>query len=196
MPMLIVVETTILSPFQRAFRSGCFSSARAVSLTMMSVMAIDGASPAPATALNCCRRLTRFVASTVVESVTAAVVCALWTIRSAIVRRMGVTAISRDAERWNGLPLQAGRMSGRGSLLEPRRGCRARRSGRYCHFLSVRAHRPRARGRCAGRAARCEASSAGGRGSVRAGSGVVEGWVAAPSQASPARTEPRPPGMP
>ena len=41
---------------------------------MMSVKAIEGAPPPAATALNCCRRLTRLVASTVVESVTAAVV--------------------------------------------------------------------------------------------------------------------------
>ena len=47
-PMLIAVETTILSPFQRAFKSGCFSSARAVSLTMMSVMPIERASPVSA----------------------------------------------------------------------------------------------------------------------------------------------------
>ena len=36
-PILIAFETTILSPFQRAFKSGCFSSASAVSLTMISV---------------------------------------------------------------------------------------------------------------------------------------------------------------
>ena len=50
--MLIFDSTTILSPFQRAFKSGCFSSASAVSLTTMSVKAIDGASPVPADRLE------------------------------------------------------------------------------------------------------------------------------------------------
>ena len=45
--------------------------------------------PAWTAALNCGRRFTRFVASTVVVSVTAAVVWRLWTIRAAIVRRVG-----------------------------------------------------------------------------------------------------------
>ena len=49
-------------------------------------------SPASGTALNWRRRLTRLLASTVVVMVTAAVVCWLWSIRSAIVLRIVLTA--------------------------------------------------------------------------------------------------------
>ena len=67
---------------------------------------MEVASPLPATVLNCCRRLTKLVASTVVESVTAAAVCALCTIRSAIVRRMGLTGISWEStEEATALPM-------------------------------------------------------------------------------------------
>ena len=126
-----------LSPFQREFSIGCFSSASAVSLTTISVKPIAGASPVPATALNCWRRLTRLVASTVVVIVTAAVVCLLSSIRSAIVLRIELTAISRysaDARRRGAAAAGSGQLAatelGRGSCSRPRRGCRARRCGR------------------------------------------------------------------
>ncbi len=180
MPMLIAGETTILSPFQRAFRSGCFSSASAVSLTTMSVKAIEGRSPVPATALNCCRRLTRLVASTVVESVTPAAVCALWTMRSAIVRRMGVTAISRYPGMNGILPgWKYGRRSsvrGRGAdvaLDDPAVTATSFQSDRIDAQLARDAP-----------GARRDARLHRGRARLRPSRGCL-----------PARTEPRPPGI-
>ena len=111
-----------------------------------------------ATALNCCRRLTRLVASTVVEIVTAAVVCLLWTIRSAIVWRIELTAISSvfGDEAWR---RAAGRVSGVCDSVGLSELCSGGGadvalddSAVFATSLPVRSHRRPARGRCAGRA--------------------------------------------
>ena len=75
---------------QRAFKRGWARSAIALSLTTKSVK-LGTVTPSASTALNWRRRPTRCVASIVVDKVTGAVVRQLSIIRSAMIRRIGLT---------------------------------------------------------------------------------------------------------